>query len=175
LASVPSLGSVASSSGVSSTGPPRYTIDQLALNMGFGGIRPAAVNPPNLSPTPTPISSSTSLVNTTNAFSNTLLTKSSSELKFEPVDSISLNTEFSNETDVETKERIITKIDPDDMTAKSTVVNVSKDPARRAAVLLAGPKFQLNYNEMPTDKLTINTDTIFPVAVSIIIIIKIYK
>jgi hypothetical protein len=147
--------------------PVRHTIDQLALNMGFGGMRPVAANPPNLSPTS--FTSSSSLINATNSGSPSPLTPTSSQLKFEPVDDISLNTEFSNETDTGVKERFITKIDPVDMTAKPAVINVPQDPVRRAAVLLAGPKFELKVNKLPVDKLTVNTDTIYSVAVSIII------
>ncbi|CAF4380001.1 unnamed protein product, partial [Adineta steineri] len=42
IASSQSITSYASSAGVPHSAPPRHTIDQLALNMGFGGIRPLA-------------------------------------------------------------------------------------------------------------------------------------
>ena len=64
------------------------------------------------------------------------------------------------------RERTITKVDPDEMTAKPAVVSVPNDPERRAALLLSGPKFQLNYNEIPTNKLPIDNNTIYPVAVN---------
>ncbi|CAF1547785.1 unnamed protein product [Adineta ricciae] len=51
------------------------------------------------------------------------------------------------------------------MVAEPAVVAVPKDPVRRAAMLLAGPKFQLNYKELPTEKLPINTDMIYSVAI----------
>ena len=170
MASIPSATSLASSGSAAHTAAPRHTIDQLALNMGFGGLRPVAPNPPSLSASS--LSSSASLVNSTNPVHQPLLTTQSSQLKFEPVDSISLNTEFSNETDTDLKERVITKIDPADMTAKPATVSVPKDPVKRAAMLLAGPKFQLNSSVIPTDKLTLNNDTIYSVAVSIKIIAR---
>ena len=47
----------------------------------------------------------------------------------------------------ETRERVITQIDPEEMVAESVVVTVPKDPVRRAAMLLAGTKFELNSSE----------------------------
>jgi len=165
LGSVPSTTSLASSN----AGPPRHTIDQLALNMGFGGIRPNLSNPPSLSNT-TPTSSSSSLINSSNLVFQPVITPTNSEQKFEFNDDISLNTEISNDTENDAKERLITKVDPVEMTAKSTVVTVPKDPARRAAMLLAGPKFQLNSNEISKEKIPINTDKLYSIAVSVKII-----
>ena len=143
--------------------------------MGFGGIRPGLANPPNVSTTTasnlsnTTTSSSSSLVTSANPTFQPVLTPSYSEQTFGSTDNISLNREVSNETDDGVKERVITKIDPVEMLATPTVVTVPKDPVRRAAMLLAGPKFQLNTNEIPKDKLSINSDTIYTVAVSLII------
>lgn len=169
LASVPSISSTTSTT---NSVPVRHTIDQLALNMGFGGIKPTlSTTSSNLSPTGS-IPSSASLINSGNLTFQPVTTPTSSIPKFEFNDNISLNTDISNDTENEVKERVITKIDPIDMTAKSTVVTVPKDSVRRAAMLLAGPKFQLNYNEIPKEKLAINTDTIYSTAVSSINFIK---
>jgi hypothetical protein len=175
LLTVPSTASLVSSGSVSNTGPPHHGIEQLALNMGFGGIRPNLANPSsssiatisNLSTT-TP-SSSTSLVNSANPVSQLELTSSSSQQALDLTDDVSFNREISNETEDDVKKHVITKIDPVEMVATPSVITVSKDPVRRAAVLLAGPKFQLNYNEIPKDKLTINSNTLYSVAVSLII------
>ncbi len=169
LGSVVSTTFPASSNVVSYPTPPRHTIDQLALNMGFGGIRPNISNPPSLSNT-TPTSSSSSLINSSNPVFQPVITPTNSQQRFEFNDDISLNTEISNDTENDAKERVITKVDPVEMTAKPTVVTVPKDPARRSAMLLAGPKFQLNSNIIPKEKLEINTDIIYSVAVSLIII-----
>jgi hypothetical protein len=167
IGSIPSTSSLASSNAGSYTGPARHTIDQLALNMGFGGIKPSINNPPNLtSTTSTSTSNSMPLINSNSPVFQPVITPSDSQQKFEFTDNISLDKEISNDTENDTKERIITKVDPVDMTAKPAVVTVLKDPVRRAAMLLAGPKFQLNYNEIPQEKLQINSDTIYSVAVS---------
>ncbi len=168
LGSVVSTTFPASSNVVSYPTPPRHTIDQLALNMGFGGIRPNISNQASLSTATT--SSTASLINSADLVFQPVITPSNSEQKFEFNDNISSNTEFSIDTETEMKERVITKVDPIDMTAKPTVVTVPKDPARRTAVLLSGPKFQLNSNIIPKEKLEINTDIIYSVAVSLIII-----
>jgi len=129
--------------------------------MGFGGMKPSLSNPPSSSPT-----SSTSLTNSSNPIFQPLITPTNSQQKFEFNDDTSLNTEISNDTENDVQERIITKVDPIEMTAKPAVVTVPKDPARRAAMLLSGAKFQLNFNEIPKEKLQINSDTIYSVAVS---------
>ncbi|UJR29961.1 hypothetical protein I4U23_017508 [Adineta vaga] len=160
LASVHSTASVASTT---SSIPQRHTIDQLALNMGFGGIKPNISNPSNISTTST--SSPSPLINTANPIFQPVLTPSSSVQTFNSSDKLSLHREDSNETEDELKERTITKIDPEEMLAKPTVVTVQKDPVRRAATLLAGPKFRLNTNELPKENVPISIDAFYSVAI----------
>jgi hypothetical protein len=133
--------------------------------MGFGGIKTSLTNPPSSSPIPS-TATSTSLTNSSNLSFQPLITPTNSQQKFEFNDDLSLNRDISNDTENDVQERVITKVDPIEMTAKPVVITVPKDPARRAAMLLAGPKFQLNYNEIPKEKLQINSDTIYLVAVS---------
>jgi len=152
-----------------STTPQRHGIDQLALNMGFGGIKPSVVHPSSsssISTTP----SSRSLKNSSNPLSQPKITPTNSQVKFELNDDISINRGISNDTENDVTEHVVTKIDVDDMTAKPSIVTVPKDPARRAAVLLAGPKFQFNSNEIQKEKFQINTDIIYIVGVSLLII-----
>jgi len=154
----------------------RHGIDQLAINMGFGNIKPSTVNTSNAVPLSTskPSSSSlassssnsSSLLNSSNPMFQPILTSTNSQSQFEFNDNISLNREYSSSTLNDVRERTITKVDPDEMTAKPAVVSVPNDPERRAALLLSGPKFQLNYNEIPTNKLPIDNNTIYPVAVN---------
>jgi hypothetical protein len=135
--------------------------------MGFGGMRPAVANPSIISSTTT--TSSASLVNSALVHPSGSTTPSSSTQKFELNDEMSFDRTPSIDIEGGVKERIITKIDPVEMTGKSTVVTVAKDPVQRSAMLLAGPKFRLNVNEIPTEKLTISSDTLYRVAVCIII------
>lgn len=147
----------------------RHGIEQLAINMGFGGIKPSIAHPPSLSSIPT----TTSMISnrsSSGSFSNPVFqpveTPSPSEVHFELNDGSSLYRNNFNETENEIQERVVTKIDADDLTAKPTVVAVPKDPTRRTAMLLAGAKFQLNSSKIPPEKLQINTDIIYSVAVS---------
>jgi len=175
LLTVPSTASLASSGSVSNTGPTHHGIEQLALNMGFGGIRANLANPSSSSSatisnlSTTKLSNSTTLVNSANPVSQLELTSSSSQQTLDLTTDVSFNKEVSNETEDDVQERVVTKIDPVEMTATPSVITESKDPVRRAAILLAGPKFRLNYNEIPKGKLTINSDTLYSVAVSLII------
>lgn len=177
LASIQTTTSLISSGSALHAEPSRHSIDQLAINMGFGGIRPTLVNPSTVSTTTTSslstttTANSTSLTNSANPVFQPVSTPSLSEHTFDLTDNISLNREVSNESEDGVKERIITKIDPVEMVAKPAVVTVPKDIVQRSAMLLSGPKFQLNTNEIPKEKITINTDTICPVAVSLIIIL----
>lgn len=138
--------------------------------MGFGGIKPSLVQPPSLSslPTTTSIQSNTSsLTNSSNlVFQPATTPSSSSDVHFELNDESSLYRGISNDTESDVQERVITKIDAEELTGKPAVVTVPKDPVRRAAMMLAGPKFQLNSSKIPQDKLPINTDIIYSVAVS---------
>jgi hypothetical protein len=145
--------------------PHPHGIDQLALSMGFGGIKPS-VNQPSSSSISTK-SSSGSLINSSNPSFQPVITPTDSQVKFELNDDISINRDISNDTENDVAERIVTKIDADDMTAKPSIMTIPKDPVRRAAMLLSGPKFQLNSSEIPKEKLQINTDIIFTVAVSL--------
>ena len=90
---------------------------------------------------------------------------SNSQHKLDQHDDVSLHREAPADIDGEFQERVITKVDPVEMLAKPVVVAVPKDPARRAAMMLAGPKFRLNSREIPRERLTIDADTIYPVAV----------
>ncbi|CAF0730233.1 unnamed protein product [Adineta steineri] len=173
IASSQSMTSYASSAGVPHSAPPRHTIDQLALNMGFGGIRPLAANPSILS-TSTTHASSASLVNSANPVFQPTLTPTSLKT-FDLSDNISLNKETFNETEDNVKERNITKIDPVEMVAEPTVVTVSKDPVRRAATLLAGPKFRVNCSEDIKKKVIIDNNTIYTVAIIVGILSLIFS
>jgi len=164
-ASIQSTTSLASASSVSQVVPARHTIDQLALNMGFGGIRPAPVNPPTLPTVST--GSSASLVNTANPIFQPVSSPTSSVRSLDLMDTVSLNKQVSTEAEDEFKERTITKIDPEEMVAKPTVVVVPKDPVRRAAMLLSGPKFRLNKANITQEKVPVNTDIIYSVAIVI--------
>lgn len=164
--------SLASSASIPAPGP-RHTIDQLALNMGFGGLKPTAVNPNNV-PTIHPSKASTSSLASSASTPSTasspvfqpVITPTSSQQQFEFNDDISLNREISTASSAnDLKERTITKVDPLEMTAKPAVVTVPNDPERRAALLLSGPKFQLKSEVIPTDKLKLDNDTIYTVAV----------
>lgn len=153
----------------------RHGIDQLAINMGFGGMKPSLANPTNAAPLiaskssssslASSISNTSSLLNSSNPMFQPIITPTSSQQQFEFNDNISLNREYSTSTLNDIKERTITKVDPDDMTAKPAVVSVPNDPERRAALLLSGPKFQLKYDEIPMNKLPIDNDTIYSVAI----------
>ena len=79
--------------GATQAPPVRHGINQLALNMGFGGNRPATVNLP--SPTTASIGSASSLAHSSVAAPRPVLTPSSSQLKFEPTDETSLHREIS--------------------------------------------------------------------------------
>ncbi|CAF2526768.1 unnamed protein product [Rotaria sp. Silwood2] len=151
--------SVGSSSGMPYLETHRYSIDQLALNMGFGGIKPSVINPSNSSTTS--ISSSASLVNSSVSSVQPVIASSNLKQEFKSNDDIFLNQEISNEKNDSVEERVIMKVDPVEMTAKLTVVTVPKDRTRRAAILLSGPKFRLNVKEIPLEKLPIRSDTIF--------------
>ncbi|CAF1381544.1 unnamed protein product [Adineta ricciae] len=154
--------SVSTTSTSASAAPVRHGIDQLAINMGFGGRRSSIVNSANVS---TGSTTSSLVTDTSNPVFLPTLTPSNSVQTFNSSDNISLDREIFNETKDEIKERTITKIDPVEMVAEPAVVAVPKDPVRRAAMLLAGPKFQLNYKELPKEKLPINTDMIYSVAI----------
>lgn len=146
-----------------------HGIEQLAINMGFGGVKPSIAHPSSLSSIPTTTStqsSVSSLDNSSNFVFQPVSTPSSSEVHFELNDQSSLYRGISHDTETEVQERVITKIDAEDLTAKPTVIAVPKDPTRRAAMLLAGPKFELNSSKIPLEKLPINTDIIYSVAVS---------
>ena len=122
--------------------PTRHGIDQLALNMGFGGIKPSTAPLVNTSLThPQPVVQS--------------------------IDApITMPRTPSTEIDGDLQERVVTKVDPVEMTATPTVETVQKDPARRAAMLLAGPKFELKSKEISKGEMKIDNDTLYPVAVS---------
>jgi hypothetical protein len=155
-----SSSSLASSPGATYTSPSRHAIDQLALSMGFGGIKPSPISCSNLLTVTT--TSSTSLINCTAPVSPLITTSSNSQQKLESIQDVSKPTE-------DLKERLITKIDPVEMTAKSTVVRVPQDTVKRSAMLLSGPKFRLNSKEVRKNKLTINSNTIYSISVSSII------
>lgn len=137
--------------------------------MGFGGIKPSLAHPPSLSSVPTTASINSNR-SSSGSFSNPVFqsvdTPSPSEVHFELNDGTPLYRSNLNETENEVQERTVTKIDAEELTAKPTVVAVPKDPLRRTAMLLAGPKFQLNSTKLPQEKLQINTDIIYSVAVS---------
>ena len=152
----------------------RYGIEQLALNMGFGDNKTSVAHSGSSSSISTSPTKSTtgSLINSSNPLFEPVNTPTDSQVKFElSDDTSSIIRSISSETENDVKERVITKIDPDDLTAKPSIVTVPKDSVRRAAMLLSGPKFQLNSSEIPKEKLQINTDIIFTVSVSLRIIL----
>lgn len=158
-------------------GPPRHTIDQLALNMGFGGFKPSVVNGSTSSinsaassapvsvPVPVPIGATVPAQSVTSASTSS---GGNSPPRFDLNDSSSLNQDFNNDSDGGLQERIITKVDPVELIAKPTVVTVPKDSVRRTAMLLSGPKFQLNSHIIPKEEEfnKLDTNTIYRVAVS---------
>jgi hypothetical protein len=145
------------------TSQPRHVIDQLALNMGFGGIKQSIINSSHLSSIAA--TNTTSLINST-ALIPPLITPSHSQQKLESIKDIPTPTENSRDIVRNIKERLMTKIDPAEMTAKSTIVTVPQDAVKRSAMLLAGHKFRLNSKELSRDKLIINSDTIYSLSVS---------
>lgn len=157
--SLSSMGSLASSTFSSQPSPTRHGIDQLALNMGFGGIKPSIAQP----------SSPSSLVTTSLIPPHpqpVAIQSIDSQTSLHSNDNISIGRKPSPEIDGDVEERVITKVDPIEMTAKATTESVQKDSNRRAALLLNGPKFQLNSKEIAKGEMKIDTDTIYPVAVS---------
>ncbi|CAF1480526.1 unnamed protein product [Rotaria sp. Silwood1] len=163
--------SVGSSISVSYPEPRRHSIDELALNMGFGGIKPSVINPSS-SPTSSTLSS-TPLINSS-VSPQTVITSSNLKQESESTGDISLNQEISSEKNDSIKERVIMKVDPIEMTEKPTVVTVPKDGTRRSAILLSGSKFRLNVNEIPKEKLPISRDTIFTSAMIVGVISLIF-
>ena len=160
---VPSNLSPTSSVGLAYASPSRHSIDQLALNMGFGGIKPSYVHLTNLSTSST--SHAATLLNSAPMVPPMSMPSSNSQARLDHQDDVSLPREAPADIDGEFQERLITKVDPVEMLAKPVVVAVPKDPARRAAMMLAGPKFRINSREIPQERLTIDADTIYPVAV----------
>jgi hypothetical protein len=158
-----SSSSLASSSSATYTSPSRHAIDQLALNMGFSGIKSSPISCSNLSTVTT--TSSTSSINCTAAIPPLIITSSNSQQKLGSIQDVSKPTE-------DLKERVIIKIDPVEMTAKPTVIRVPQDTVKRSAMLLSGPKFRLNSKEVRKNKVTINSNTIYSISVSSIIFIK---
>jgi len=158
-----SSSSLASSSSAPYTSPSRHAIDQLALNMGFSGIKSSPISCSNLSTVTT--TSSASLINCNAAVSSLNITSSNSQQKLGSIQDVSKPTE-------DLKERVIIKIDPVEMTAKPTVIRVPQDTVKRSAMLLSGPKFRLNSKEVRKNKVTINSNTIYSISVSSIIFIK---
>jgi hypothetical protein len=130
--------------------------------MGLSGIKANASNASSLSTATT--ASSTSLINSLASNPPIVITSSYSQQRLESIQDVSTPTENSIGA---VKERLITKIDPAEMTAKPTVVVVPQDSAKRSAMLLSGPKFRLNSKEILTNKFTGNHDTIYSVSVSI--------
>ena len=64
------------------------------------------------------------------------------------------------------KGRLVTKIDPVEMTGKPTIVIVPQDSAKRSAMLLSGTKFRLNRKAISLDHSTLNNNHIYSVSVS---------
>jgi hypothetical protein len=152
-----SLSSLGSSS-------PLHNIDRLTSNKSVGGIKSNTSNSSNLSTAST--TSSISLINSSISIPSLIITSSHSQSKLESIQDLSTPTENSKDMIGAVKERLITKIDPVEMTAKSTIVIVPQDTVKRSAMLLSGPKFRLNCKEILKDKLTVNSDTIYSVSVS---------
>jgi len=154
-----SLSSLGSSS-------PLHNIDRLTSNKGVGGIKSNTFNSSSLSTAST--TSSISLINSSISIPSFIITSSNSQSKLESIQDLSTPTENSKDMIGAVKERLITKIDPVEMTAKSTIVIVPQDTVKRSAMLLSGPKFRLNSKEILKDKLTVNSNTIYSVSVSTI-------
>jgi len=129
--------------------------------MGLSGIKANASNASSLSTATT--ASSTSLINSLASNPPIVIASSYSQQRLESIQDVSTPTEISIGA---VKERLITKIDPAEMTAKPTVVVVPQDSAKRSAMLLSGPKFRFNSKEILTNKFTGNHDTIYSVSVS---------
>jgi len=161
--SLSSLGSSSSTTFISSL---RHNIDQLTSSKGVAGIKSNTSNSSSLSTTST--TSSISLINSSISVPPFNITSSHSQPKLESIRDVSAPKENSKDMIGAVKERLITKIDPVEMTAKSTVVIVPQDTVKRSAMLLSGPKFRVNSKEILKNKLAVNSDTIYSVSVSAI-------
>jgi hypothetical protein len=158
-----SLSSLASSSSSTSVSPPRHTINQLALNMGFGRIKPSTINSSNLSAAIA--TNTTSLINSTITVPPLIITSSHSQQKLASIQDLLTPTDNSTDMIEGVKQRLITKIDPVEMTAKPIVVIVPHDAVKRSAMLLAGPKFRFNSKNISKNKSIVNNDSIYSVSV----------
>ncbi|CAF3366749.1 unnamed protein product [Rotaria sp. Silwood1] len=161
-----SLSTLASSSSAIHASPSRRIIDHLALNTDFSGMKSNISKSSSLSAAPT--KSSTSSLSSTGTTHSLNITSSHSQRKIESMQNISTLMNNSKDSVGGVKERLITKIDPVEMTVKPTIVTVLQDTVKRSAMLLAGPKFRLNMKEIQKTKLPLNSDTIYSISVSIL-------
>lgn len=170
LYSAASAASTGSSIGISRREEPhRHSIEQLVLNLTGGGRKSSITYPKN--PSTTSTISSTSLIDSTVSSQSPFENSSSLKEEIETNDNLSLSQENFNKKLNDVKECTITKIDPIEMIGKPTVVTVPKNSNHRTAMLLSGPKFRLNVNEVPQDKLPAHTDGMYFSAVSLIILL----
>ncbi|CAF1117113.1 unnamed protein product [Rotaria sp. Silwood1] len=158
-----SLSTLASSSSAIHASPSRRIIDHLALNTDFSGMKSNISKSSSLSAAPT--KSSTSSLSSTGTTHSLNITSSHSQRKIESMQNISTLMNNSKDSVGGVKERLITKIDPVEMTVKPTIVTVLQDTVKRSAMLLAGPKFRLNMKEIQKTKLPLNSDTIYSISI----------
>ena len=126
----------------------RYTFDQLLFNKGSIQSR------------------SNASLSSNSTIPSLIITPTNSEENYLIIEDVSTPTNDSKDSLGDMTERIITKIDPVDMTAKPTVTYVPKEPIKRSAMLLFGPKFQLQSKEILKEKVQFNNEKIFSISVS---------
>ena len=137
-----SLSSIGSSSSASLLSSSRQTIDQN---------------------TPTSTASSTSLLSSISSHLSLINTSSSVQPKVQSIEDIFTSKDESIDA---VKERVITKIDPVEMTDKPIIVIVPQNIVRRSAMLLSGLKFRLNSKALSLKRSTMNSNTIYSISVS---------
>lgn len=113
-----------------------------------------------------PVRSSTSSLSSTNTVHSSPIIHSKLQKKFGSNQDISTLADHAKDIITGVKERLITKIDPIDMTVQPTIITVPQDTLKRSAMLLDGPKFRLNCKEMTKTKSKINGDASCSTAVS---------
>ncbi|CAF0839509.1 unnamed protein product [Rotaria sordida] len=163
-----SLSTLTSSSSAIHISPSRRIIDYLTLNTDFSGMKLSVSKSSNLSTVTT--KSSTSSLGSTGTAHSSIITPSHSPRKLKSIQNMFTLADNSKDVVGGVKERLITKIDPVEMTVKPTIVTVPQDTVRRSAVLLAGPKFRLNIKEILKNKLKLNSDTMYSISISVGII-----
>ncbi|CAF3616472.1 unnamed protein product [Rotaria sordida] len=120
-----SLSTLTSSSSAIHISPSRRIIDYLTLNTDFSGMKLSVSKSSNLSTVTT--KSSTSSLGSTGTAHSSIITPSHSPRKLKSIQNMSTLADNSKDVVGGVKERLITKIDPVEMTVKPTIVTVPQD------------------------------------------------